>query len=85
MTDEYKLPPNIVAQIDQRVASFGTNLDTMIGLYKALTTQFGTAGAQAALSKSFAKQTSPENNAAFRNLLIAAVSRLAEGDHAEDH
>lgn len=77
MTDN-KLPPHIVAQIDQKVAMFGTNLDTVIGLYRALTTQFGTAGAQAAISKSFARQTSPASQAAFRNLLVAAIARLAE-------
>lgn len=89
MTGPGQLPPDKVAQVDQRIAMYNTNLDTMINMYKSLVTQFGTAGAQVQLSNSFNRQSTLacscasnaaaiKSNQAFRNLLIAAIARLAD-------
>lgn len=81
MTGPGQLPPDKVAEVDQQISMYGTNLDTMINLYKALLGQFGTAGAQVALAKSFTKQreANPQKaSAAFQNILLAAIARLAD-------
>jgi hypothetical protein len=74
------LPPDIVARIDQRVAACSDNLDRLIAVYRELTQSLGTAGAQGQLAISFTYQytSGPKALGGLRDILIAAIARLAD-------
>jgi hypothetical protein len=79
-SNEFQLPPGTVAKVDQRIAACGSRLDELVMVYRALVRQVGTAGAQGYLAQTFVHQTTtkPESVGGLRDILIAAIARLAE-------
>jgi hypothetical protein len=75
-----RLPPELVARVDQRTAQCDQALDGLIGSYRDLVRQYGSAGAQGRLATIFKRQMDAKPLAAgsLRDILVAAVARLTE-------